>query len=62
VDFLPARDLSDAELEAEREAEAASLRGRRSCSCMVDGQERTFHTSYSMVRTAALSGSAVRQR
>ncbi|GLC44486.1 hypothetical protein PLESTB_000068200 [Pleodorina starrii] len=46
VDFLPARNLTDEELAAEREAEAARMRGRRSCSAVVDGQERVFHTSY----------------
>ncbi|GIL53949.1 hypothetical protein Vafri_9515 [Volvox africanus] len=46
VDFLPARNLTEEELAAEREAEAARMRGRRSCSAIVDGQERVFHTSY----------------
>ncbi|KAG2434162.1 hypothetical protein HXX76_007889 [Chlamydomonas incerta] len=46
VEFLPARNLTDEEMAAEREAEADRMRGRRSCSCLVDGQERTFHTSY----------------
>ncbi|KXZ55763.1 hypothetical protein GPECTOR_2g1313 [Gonium pectorale] len=48
VDFLPARDLSVEEMAAEREAEAARMRGRRSCSALVDGQERIFHTSYAV--------------
>ncbi|GFR47804.1 hypothetical protein Agub_g9580 [Astrephomene gubernaculifera] len=49
VDFLPARSLTDTELAAEREAEAARMRGRRSCSCLVDGQERVFHTRYPLL-------------
>ncbi|KAG2491838.1 hypothetical protein HYH03_009794 [Edaphochlamys debaryana] len=48
VEFLPARNLSDEELAAEREAEAARMRGRRSCSAVVDGAERVFHTSYNL--------------
>ncbi|KAG2447281.1 hypothetical protein HYH02_007611 [Chlamydomonas schloesseri] len=48
VEFLAARNLTDEELAAEREAEAERMRGRRSCSCVVDGQERVFHTSYKL--------------
>ncbi len=48
VDFLPARDLSDEEMAAEMEAEAARSRGRRSCVAVVDGIERVFTTAYSL--------------
>ncbi|PNW72346.1 hypothetical protein CHLRE_16g671950v5 [Chlamydomonas reinhardtii] len=53
VEFLAARNLSDEEMAAEREAEAERMRGRRSCSCLVDGQERTFHTNYLLKHVTA---------
>lgn len=48
VDFLTARELTDEEMAAEMEAEAARSRGRRSCVALVDGVERVFTTSYSL--------------
>lgn len=48
VEFLPVRNLTSAEMDAERAAEVERMRSKRSCSCVVDGQERTFYTQYSM--------------
>lgn len=48
VEFLPVRNLSEAELQAEKDAEVVRMASKRSCSCVVDGQERTFYTQYAL--------------